>query len=290
MALSENDSAGCRAVILRLRSPEAQCQVTLLPLIEGVGQGYDEAILRELERQDVILFEPGPTSGIAPHDSIAPRVDLTLQRATLRDAHERDGLSASDEAPAQEFGRWWQGFPVGGGPHTSIALFRTAVMAATWNPRSMGNGLTQADEVRLRRLVLDAPDRSIDAVVDRLYDALKNRALFIAIFLSPRHLEAAAKRLRLHHRLQVIEKTGLPRVGMSSAGKQSAPSGLVSLTAGTCLMDQLAVHRRRTEVLLEVKKAVRLGLAVVAILVIAVFLYYGFTYSTQFEWTGIRKG
>ncbi|MGH6881900.1 MAG: hypothetical protein ACREFM_13385, partial [Hypericibacter sp.] len=151
MELIENDPAGGRAVILRLRSPEARCQVTLLPLIEGVGQGYDEAILRELERQDVILFEPGSTSQSAQGSSLQPRLDLTIQRAILRDAHERDGLSASLDAPTLDFGQWWRGFPVGGGPHTSIALYRTVVMAASRGPKRVGSELTDADEMRLKQ-------------------------------------------------------------------------------------------------------------------------------------------
>lgn len=266
MELIERDSAGGRAAIQRLRSPEARCEITLLPLIEGAGRAYDEAILRELERQDVILFEPGTASRSAQGSSLQPRLELKIQRAILRDAHERDGLSASLDASTPDFGQWWKGFPVGGGPHTSIALYRTVVIAASRGPKRVGSELTPTDEVRLRQMVLDAPDGSVEETIDRLHEVLKRQALFVAILLRPHYLDATAMRLRLQHRFRVIERIGLPAVGDPSTERNSDSYDPASDLRGMRLLKQLAKRRERTQALLAIKQAVRLSLIVVLIL------------------------
>jgi hypothetical protein len=261
MQFIENGPEGTRAAILRLRSPDSRCEITLLPLIEGVGRAYDEAILHELERQDVILSEPGSTSQSAQDSSLQPRLALTTQRAILRDAHERDGLSASLDAAAPNFGQWWQGFPVGGGPHTSIALYRTVVMAASRGPKRVGSELAKADEMRLRQMILDAPDGSIEETIDRLHEALKRQALFVAILLNPRHLDATAMRLRLQHRFRVIERIGLPAVG-----DPSIPDDPAFDPRGMRLLKQLSKRRERAQALLAIKWAARLSLITVLVL------------------------
>jgi hypothetical protein len=284
MPFTQDSADGSRVAILRLRSRYVRCTFTLLPMIDG-DKAYDEAILRELDRQDLILFDASD-SPLAPDDHggpIPPRMELVTQRATLRDASERDGQSVSSEPSAQEFGRWWQGFPVGGGPHTSVALFRSVVMATSRGPRTIASDLNEKDQTRLRQLVLDALDRSICTTVDRLHEALKDRAIFVAIFLGPRHLEEAASRLKGAHRFRVVEEYRL------SVSEQALPSAgashsLAAPTAiGRRLIEQMIVRRRRTETFQGIGRAIRLGLTIATILGAI-----GLTYFGILHWSDIR--
>ncbi len=139
-------------------------------------------------------------------------------------------------------------------------------MAASRGPKRVGSELTKADEMRLKQIVLDAPDGSIEETIDRLHEALKRQALFVAILLSPRHLDATAVCLRLQHRFGVIERISLPAVGGPSTEKNSNPYDPASALRGMRLLKQLAKRRERAQALLAIKQAARLSLIVVLVL------------------------
>lgn len=265
----ESDADGGRTAILRLRSPEARCQVTLLPLIESGGQGYDEAILCELERQDVILFELGPASPGDGDNTIPPRMDMTVQRALFRDGYE-----GSREPTPQEFGSWWLNVPSGGGPYIPTEVMQLAFVPEVPERRAAEGLLDVGDGLRLRQLVLEPSGGPIGATVDRLYAALARRPVFVALLLSPPLLEEAAGHFRTQHGFRIVD-----RVWELLADQ--APSVGVAADSTRRLMDRLATRRRSVQRRRTIRRTLWWGFRVALVVLAVALTYYGINHWSE---------
>ena len=269
MQFIESGPDGVRAAILRLRSPDARCGITLLPLMETAGETYDEAILRELERQDVILFEAGPASPGDGDNVIPPRMDMTVQRALFR-----DGYGASREPTPQEFGSWWLNVPSGGGPYIPTEVMQLAFVPEIPERRAAEGLLDAEDGSRLRQLVLEPSGASIGATIDRLHTALARRPVFVALLLSPPQLEEAAGHFRTQHGFRIVDTAWQLLADQSSSVD-------VATDATRRLIDRLAIRRRSVQRLRNIRRTLSWGFKVALVVLAVALAYFGISHWSE---------
>jgi hypothetical protein len=110
MRLIEADSSGLRAAIIRLRSLNAQCRYTLIPVFPVGERRYYDELLRELEQHDVVLHEafdhPFERGLLRDYEKIAasPRIRLLTSRAVLGSTTVLERKRTHIGASAEDFG------------------------------------------------------------------------------------------------------------------------------------------------------------------------------------------
>jgi hypothetical protein len=255
----------------------------LLPLASGWEQPYQDGLFRELERHDLIIFDAG-------NDAVGPsRIDFLIQRPLANGGGEPEWVAS--ESPGKAFADWWQ-IPVAGGPHTSIALFRSVVMLYTrrFGGRAMlgeklnsrrlraaEDALDENDESRLRPVIFDQADRSITAVLDRLHGAVKNRSIFVAVLLTEERLKEVAAYLSERCGLRVTESYWLPVSGWPLPTGESQ-SMLSTTELNERLIGRLADRGRRLKIRQQAAQAISKGLMGTLAVAVLVILYFGLTY------------
>jgi hypothetical protein len=281
MQFVEQHADACNGMIAHMRGHGVHCSYTLLPLVSGWEQSFQDGLSRELERYDLIIYDVG-------NDAAASRIELITQRSVSLDDGEQEWVE--NEAPTQAFADWWK-IPVAGGPRTSVALFRAVVMLYTrrfggrailgekLNARRLRvaeDALDDGDELLLRRTVIDQPDRSITAVLDRLHGAVKGRAIFIAILFTEERLKEAASYLSERHGLRVVESHWLPvREWPSRIEESQSVHSIGELSA--LLIGGVADRRRRLRIRQQITRALWKGLTGALVIALLVILYFGLT-------------
>lgn len=276
----EQRANACNSMVALLRGHGVRCSYTLLPLASGWEQSYQDGLFRELERHDLVIYDAGNDA------AAASRIELMTQRPVTVGGGEQEWMAS--EAPEQAFADWWQ-IPVAGGPHTSVALFRSVVILFTRRfggrailgekpngrrLRAAEDALDKDDELRLRRMTFDQADRSITTVLDRLHGAVKNRSIFIAVLLSEERLNEAAAYLSERCGLRVAESYWLPVSGWPSRiGASQSKHSTAELSER--LIDRLTDRRRRLKIREQGADAIWKGLLGALAIAVLLIVYFG---------------
>jgi len=224
MQFIENSIAGVRAAIMRLRSREARCSYTLLPMIHVGEQAFYDEVMRELESHDLILYEsidhPLGRSLSRDYERIAasPRIKLVTQRAALSGNPKLRGKWVHMDASGDAFAAWWRQLPLWLRlvlPPAKWAIFfrlrwfgdRVALggRLATNDLRSSQEVLDLDEGPGLGWLITEQRDKAIVANLERFHATVADKPVSIAVLFGAAHMRAITHHLMNHHRFQAFE-------------------------------------------------------------------------------------
>jgi hypothetical protein len=224
MQFVEASMMGLRAGFFKLRSREAQCTYTILPMIHvGDQRFYDEA-LRELERHDLILYEsvdhPFVRSLAQGYERIAasPRIKLTTQKAALGSAARFKGKWVHLDASRESVAGWWKTLPLWQRiilPPLKLALFfwlRKFGDRMDLGARLATNDLRRSEEIldweegpSIWWLMSEQRDKAIVANLERFHATAADKPMAIAILFGAAHMRAITHHLMSRHRFHIFD-------------------------------------------------------------------------------------